>query len=499
MTVRTRIAPSPTGDPHVGTAYVALFNEVFARSQGGEFILRIEDTDRQRSTLDSETMILDALAWLGIEWAEGPDCGGPHGAYRQSERREIYAAHAQQLIDAGHAFYCFCTPGRLDELRAAQQKAGETTRYDGLCLGLNDGEAEARIAAGEAHVIRMKVPDQGSCTFTDRFRGEIDIPWAQIDMQVLMKADGYPTYHLAVVVDDHLMEISHVLRGEEWINSTPKHVLLYQYFGWQPPEFGHLPLLRNPDKSKLSKRKNPTSVNYYRASGYLPEALLNYLGRMGWSMPDEREIFSHQELIDAFDLDRISLGAPVFDIDKLNWLNGQYVRALDPDEFMDRIAEWAINRDHLKQFVPLIQERTERFIDLVPQLDYLLGDRRELSAQDFELKGLDEESVKRILQFTLWSMEELSVWEGDRLFEICRGLADALGLKIRDFLSPLFVAISGRQVALPLFDSMALLGADLTRMRIRSALDALGGVSKKKGKVLAKEYRDLVDSAGSDA
>jgi glutamyl-tRNA synthetase len=499
MTVRTRIAPSPTGDPHVGTAYVALFNEVFARSQGGEFIVRIEDTDRQRSTLDSEAMILDALAWLGIEWTEGPDRSGPHGAYRQSERREIYTEHAQQLLDAGHAFHCFCTPERLDEVRAAQQKARETTRYDGLCLGLEKTEAEARIAAGEAHVVRMKVPTEGSCTFEDRFRGEIEIPWTQIDMQVLMKADGYPTYHLAVVVDDHLMEISHVLRGEEWIPSTPKHLMLYQYFGWQPPEFGHLPLLRNPDKSKLSKRKNPTSVNYYRASGYLPEALLNYLGRMGWSMPDEREIFSHQELIDAFDLDRISLGAPVFDIEKLNWLNGQYVRALDPDEFMDRIAEWAINRDHLKQFVPLIQERTERFIDLVPQLDYLLGDRRELSAEDFELKGLDEEGVKRVLQFTLWSMDQLPNWERDRLFELCNALAEALGLKIRDFLSPLFIAISGRRVALPLFDSMALLGSDLTRMRVRSALDALGGVSKKKAKVLEREYRGLVDSTGGDA
>jgi glutamyl-tRNA synthetase len=233
--------------------------------------------------------------------------------------------------------------------------------------------------------------------------------------------------------------------------------------------------------------------------GYLPEALLNYLGRMGWSMPDEREIFSHQELIDAFDLDRISLGAPVFDIEKLNWLNGQYLRALDPDDFMDRIAEWAINRDHLKQFVPLIQERTERFIDLVPQLDYLLGDRRELSAEDFELKGLDEEGVKRILQFTLWSMDELPNWERDRLFEICNALAGVLGLKIRDFLSPLFVAISGRRVALPLFDSMALLGSDLTRMRVRSALDALGGVSKKKAKVLEREYRSLVDSTGGDA
>ena len=256
MTVRTRVAPSPTGDPHVGTAYVALINQVFARSQGGQFILRIEDTDVARSTRASERMIIDALRWLGLDWDEGPDVGGNCGSYRQSERRQIYRKHADDLLDAGHAFYCFCTPERLDQLRAEQSARGENTGYDGRCLSVDRATAERRIAAGEAHVIRMKVPADGICRFVDTLRGEIEIPYSQIDMQVLIKADGYPTYHMAVVVDDHLMRITHILRGEDWISSVPKHVLLYQYFGWEPPVFCHLPLLRNPDGSKLSKRRS---------------------------------------------------------------------------------------------------------------------------------------------------------------------------------------------------------------------------------------------------
>lgn len=496
MTVRTRIAPSPTGDPHVGTAYVALFNEVFARSQGGDFIVRIEDTDRQRSTPESEAMILEALRWLGIGWSEGPDRGGKFGPYRQSDRRDLYAAHAAELVAAGHAFHCFCTPERLTELRAAQMRAGTTTGYDGQCLTLSSDEVAARLEAGEEHVIRMKIPAEGGCLFGDYFRGEIEIPWSQVDMQVLMKGDGYPTYHLAVVVDDHLMQISHVLRGEEWINSTPKHLLLYQYFDWPTPVFGHLPLLRNPDRSKLSKRKNPTSVNYFRASGYLPEALLNYLGRMGWSMPDEREVFSHEELVAEFELDRISLGAPVFDLEKLNWLNGQYIRALEPSAFVERVSAWTADRKILERLVPLVQERTERFVDLVPQADYLLGDRRTLEPDDLVFDRLDPPQVQRILQFTLWSFDELRGWERDELFANGKALAGAMGLKIRDFLQPLFVAISGRPVSLPLFDSMAILGADLTRMRLRDALAVAGGVSKKQAKVMEKEYRALVDGFG---
>jgi glutamyl-tRNA synthetase len=308
MTVRTRIAPSPTGDPHVGTAYMALFNWVFARSQGGEFILRIEDTDVARSTPESEQMILDSLKWLNIDWDEGPDVGGPHGPYRQSARKHIYQEHAQQLVQGGHAFHCFCTPERLEEMRAAQRAAGENPRYDGHCLDLDMEDVHRRLGDGEPHVIRMRIPEQGSCVFEDVLRGEIEIPFAQVDMQVLIKQDGFPTYHLAVVVDDHLMQITHILRGEEWINSVPKHLLLYQYFGWEAPVLCHLPLLRNPDKSKLSKRKHPTSVNYYRQIGILPEALANYLGMMGWSMPDEREIYTPKEMADDFELERIHRG-----------------------------------------------------------------------------------------------------------------------------------------------------------------------------------------------
>ena len=478
----------------MGTAYMALFNWVFAHSQGGEFILRIEDTDVARSTPESEQLILDSLRWLGLAWDEGPDVGGPHGPYRQSARKDIYQAHARQLVEAGHAFACFCSAERLDEMRNAQRAAGENPRYDGLCLSLGADEVRRRLGAGEPHVIRMKVPADGVCRFEDALRGTIEIPWSQVDMQVLVKQDGFPTYHLAVVVDDHLMEISHILRGEEWINSVPKHQLLYEYFGWPMPVHGHLPLLRNPDQSKLSKRKNPTSVNYYRRLGILPEALLNYLGLMGWSMPDEREIFSPAEMAADFRLDGIHLGGPVFDLAKLSWLNGQYLRSLSGDEFMDRIQAWALNRDNLARLVPLVQERTERFSDLVPQVDYLLGDRRPLSAADFEHARLEADTVVQILDHVSRELDALRGWERQALFDTCQALSQWMGLKIRDFLFPLFVAISGRTVSLPLFDSMVFLGADLTRVRLREALAVLG-VSKKQAKRLEKLHREFRGSA----
>jgi glutamyl-tRNA synthetase len=496
MTVRTRVAPSPTGDPHVGTAYVALINQVFTRSQGGQFILRIEDTDIARSSLSSERMIIKALRWLGLDWDEGPDVGGNFGPYRQSERKDIYLEYARRLIDDGHAFHCFCTSERLDQLRAGQTARGENPGYDGFCLTLDPRAVQQRIASGEPHVIRMKVPNEGVSRFTDQLRGQIEIPYAQIDMQVLIKTDGYPTYHMAVVVDDHLMQITHILRGEDWISSVPKHVLLYQYFGWEPPVFCHLPLLRNPDRSKLSKRRNPTSINYYRRAGYLPEALINYLGRMGYSMPNEREMFGRDEMIDAFDLKRISLGGPVFDLAKLNWLNGQYIRKLSPEEFLDRVRDWAFRDDQLEGLVPLVQERTERLIDLVPLAGYLVGERRPIGAADFAHKDLQEGDVKRILQFVLWWLDEVRDWNRDALHEGIQRLATDMGFKIRDFLFPLFVAISGQPVSLPLYDSMAILGADLTRMRLRNALDVLGGVSNKQAKSLEKEFRALVDTPG---
>lgn len=472
---------------------MALFNWVFARSQGGEFILRIEDTDVARSTPESEKMILDSLRWLGLEWTEGPDVGGPYGPYRQSARKHIYLEHAHKLVADGNAFHCFCTSERLDEMRRQQREAGDNPRYDGLCLSLNEAEVRARLGAGEEHVIRMKVPAEGTCRFEDVLRGAIEIPWSQVDMQVLIKHDGYPTYHLAVVVDDRLMEITHILRGEEWINSVPKHQLLYQYFGWEMPVLCHLPLLRNPDQSKLSKRKNPTSVNYYRRIGILPEALVNYLGLMGWSMPDERELFGPHDMADDFELGSIHLGGPVFDLEKLSWLNGQYLRALSPDDFMKRVSEWILNKESLEGLVPLVQERTERLSDLVGQVDYLLGDRRSVAAADFEHKSLSREQVVLVLDHALREFDSMRHWERDDLFERCKALADGLGLKIREFLFPLFVAVSGRPVSLPLFDSLVFLGPDLTRIRVRDALAVLS-VSKKETKRLEKSYQEFLSS-----
>jgi glutamyl-tRNA synthetase len=494
MKVRTRVAPSPTGDPHVGTAYMALFCLAYARQHGGEFILRIEDTDAARSTPESEQQIFDSLQWLGLNWDEGPDCGGPHAPYRQSERVEqgIYQQYADQLLSDGNAFRCFCTSERLDVMRNEQMAKGESAKYDGLCMNLSEAEVAERVAAGEPSVVRMKVPETGTCKVQDKLRGEIEIDWAQIDMQVLVKTDGNPTYHLAVVVDDYLMEITHIIRGEEWINSAPKHILLYQYFGWDMPELIHMPLLRNPDKSKLSKRKNPTSITFYRRMGFLPEAVCNYLGMLGWSMPNEEEKFTLQEMFDQFDVNRISLGGPVFDVDKLKWLNGRWLReSLSDEEMVDRIADWAFNREMLLKTIPLVKERLDVFSDLAPKISFLVEGMPDVTAEDFASKKLAEDEVKKLLQFAVWQAESLRLWERDGIHDVFMLLAEKMDLKIRDVLAPIFVAISGKPVSPPLFDSMEILGPDISRARLRHALEILGGVSKKQAKKLDKEYREL--------
>jgi len=492
MNVRTRIAPSPTGDPHVGTAYIALFNLCFARQHGGKFILRIEDTDQLRSTAQSEQKIFDALNWLGLNWDEGPDVGGGYGPYRQSERSDIYQQHCQKILDEGHAFHCFCTEQRLTELRATQMREKTQPGYDGKCLSLTTEEVQQRLQAGMSYVVRMKVPETGTCEFEDHLRGKIEIDWSQVDMQVLMKADGMPTYHLANVVDDHLMDISHVIRGEEWISSAPKHQLLYKYFGWEMPVLCHMPLLRNPDKSKLSKRKNPTSITYYERMGYLSEALLNYLGRMGWSMPDEREKFSLKEMVSEFDLKRVSLGGPIFDTEKLNWLNGHWIREdLSTEQFVDRITSWALNRDYLLPAATMVQERVELLSDIAPLASFFLAGMLELNEDDFKHKKLDSPEIRKLLQFATWRMEALQEWDKPSIETAFVGLAEQMELKFRDFIAPVFIAITGKSSATPVMDSMVVLGPDLSRVRLRHAVGILGGVSKKEAKRLEKEYRVL--------
>jgi glutamyl-tRNA synthetase len=490
--IRVRVAPSPTGDPHVGTAYIALFNLCFARKLGGKFILRIEDTDQSRSTAESEATILSSLKWLGLDWDEGPDVGGPFGPYRQSEREDIYAKYAHQLIDSGKAFYCYRTPEELDQLRTERREQGIQKAFKASDLQLPAEEVTKRKAAGQKPVVRMVVPEEGVCKIQDRLRGEIEMDWDNVDAQILLKADGMPTYHLANVVDDHLMEITHVIRGEEWINSAPKHQLLYEYFGWDMPELCHMPLLRNPDKSKLSKRKNPTSINFYRDAGFLPEALLNYLGRMGWSMPDESEKFSLNEMIEHFDIDKLSLGGPVFDQEKLRWLNGMWIREdLSATEFVQRYGDWAFPPEKVKAIVPLIHERVETLADVAPLTALFFNSLPLLDESTFEELKLDRETQIKILQFVSWKLDTQVSWARDDLYQVLNTLAEAMEIKLRDFLQPLFVAMSGSKVCPPLFDTMAVLGPDLTRARVRHALECLGGVSKKGLKNLEREYRNI--------
>src|SRR5579859_7873469 len=386
--IRVRIAPSPTGDPHVGTAYIGLINYIYSRQRGGQFVLRIEDTDRTRFVATSERMIFDALHWLGLNWDEGPDVGGHYGPYRQSERTEIYREHADMLIANGTAYRCFCTAEELEASRKEQMAAKLPPRYAGTCRNLSAGQIAANLHAEKSFVIRMKVPTEGSTTFTDQLRGEITFDHFNVDDQVLLKSDGFPTYHLANVVDDHLMRITDVIRAEEWISSTPKHVLLYQAFGWDVPRFWHMPLLRNLDKSKISKRKNPVSLIYYRESGFLPPAMLNFLGLMGGGMaqPTEQEIvskglnvkegdiFSLAEMLERFDFKRISLGGPVFDLTKLKWMNGEYLRRLAPEGFFAALRETIFSDDYLRRIAPLVQTRIETLAQFGDMTDFFFKD-----------------------------------------------------------------------------------------------------------------------------
>ncbi|MGA8797948.1 MAG: glutamate--tRNA ligase [Candidatus Cybelea sp.] len=490
--VRTRVAPSPTGDPHVGTAYVALVNYCFARQHGGEFVLRIEDTDAARSTAESERVILAALRWCGLAWDEGPDVGGPFGPYRQSERSSIYASYAEKLLASGDAFKCFCTPERLEEMRVAQRAAGKAPRYDGRCLTYSAQEVARREAAGEPYVVRLRVPDEGVCIVNDLRRGPIEFEYASVDMQVLIKSDGMPTYHLANVVDDHLMEITHVFRGEEWVSSAPKHLLLYSYFGWQPPELLHLPLLRNPDKSKLSKRKNPTGILFFRAMGYLPEALVNFLALLADPAREgEDEILDLPQIVRRFDPQHVPIGGPVFDLAKLDWLNGRYIRErLDPASFVQRVQEWAVSPERLTRVAQLAAPRIERLSDLGPLLAFLFSGRLALTAQSFESAKLDALSIRRALSLSVAEFDKLAAWNALEIERVIGRIAAALDKKARDIARPFYVAITGSRTSIPLYDSMELLGRDLVRERLRNAIDLLGAPSKRE----LQEWETLLQS-----
>ncbi|HSF16150.1 MAG TPA: glutamate--tRNA ligase [Vicinamibacteria bacterium] len=487
--VRVRVAPSPTGDPHVGTAYQALLNYAFARKKGGAFILRIEDTDRARSSLESERRILESLSWLGLSWDEGPDVGGPHAPYRQSERLLIYREHVARLLAHGLAYRCFCSKERLEAIRAAHRDQKHFPGYDRHCREIPVERAEAR--KDEPHVVRMKVPLDGECRMVDLLRGEIVKDWATVDDQVIQKSDGFPTYHLANVVDDHLMQITHVIRGEEWINSLPKHLRLYDMFDWPPPVFCHLPLLRNNDanKSKLSKRKNPTSIEYYRRAGFLPQAMVNFMGILGWTRSAGEEKFTRDEFVEHFELEALSLGGPVFDVEKLRWLNARYIREdYDARGLVALLRRWALSDESLERIAPLAQPRLETLSDWGYLTAFFFADQIPLDASELTLKGETPEELAGVFQTAIWLLESIPEFSNDAIEAVFRELAAKRDVKLRDLTRPFYVAMTGSPASTPLFRSMELLGLDLVRMRLRRAIEALGGLSAKRAKELERDY-----------
>lgn len=480
--VRVRIAPSPTGDPHVGTAYIALFNLIFARHFGGQFILRIEDTDQSRSRPEYETNIFKALQWCGIRWDEGPDIGGPFAPYRQSERTEIYRKHAYDLVKQGKAYKCFATPEELKEMRELGNKLGGRGGYDRRYRNLSAEEIKNREEEGQPYTIRLKVPLTGECVFEDAIKGKISFPWADIDDQVLLKSDGFLTYHLANVVDDRLMEITHVIRGDEWISSTPKHILLYKSFGWEPPQFFHMPLLLGNDGKKLSKRRNPTSIFYYRDCGYLPEALINFLSLMGYSMPGDKEIYTLEEVIREFDPKRIGASGAVFDISKLDWLNQHYLINQTPqDKLWERIKEWGFSDTFMHSLMPLCHTRIKTFGEFMELCYFFFVNHLEYSQELLTPKQISAEQAASLLQTIIWSLELKEDWSAPSLAASSYEVATLFELNHKKVIMPLlFGALTGKRQGPPLFDSAQLLGKDRTRARFLNAINFLGGLSHKQ-------------------
>ena len=461
--VRTRIAPSPTGqDIHIGNLYTAYINWAFAKKHKGQFIIRIEDTDRTRYVEGAEQKILSTIKNYGLDYDESVDINGPYKPYRQSERLDIYKKYADELIEKGKAYYCICTKERLDEVRKQMIAEKKVPKYDKHCLSIQD-EVKKKVEAGDSYVIRLNVPENVEVTFPDVIRGEVTINTNNIDDQVLMKSDGFPTYHLAVVIDDHLMEISHVIRAEEWISSTPKHVLLYQAFGWELPIFAHLPILRNPDKTKLSKRKNPVWASWYLEQGYLPDAILNYLALMGWSHPDEKEIFDKEEFKKVFTLERVSPVGPAFDPKKLEWMNGQYIMKLSDAELKEKLLHFysdkKLDESFVEKTVPLIKERIKTLSDYAPLISFFLE-----KPSNYEV---DLKDSKELIEQIANKLESISEWKAEYIGSAMVELAKERNVSNSTFFMTLRVAISGKKVTPPLNESMELLGKKECISRLR--------------------------------
>ncbi|NYG05982.1 glutamyl-tRNA synthetase [Phycicoccus badiiscoriae] len=499
---RLRVAPSPTGDPHVGTAYMSLFNLAFARQQGGSFVLRIEDTDRARFQADSEQQVFDTLHWLGLRWDEGPDVGGPYAPYRQSERLDTYRPYVERLLAEGKAYHCWCSTERLTQMREMQQKLKQPTGYDRLCVGKTREERAELPGFSETPVVRMLIPQDAPLQFDDLIRGRVSAP--RPDDQVILKADGFPTYHLAVVVDDHEMGITHVVRGEEWISSTPKHILLYQWLGLEAPAFAHMPLLRNTDKSKISKRKNPAArLTWFKEQGYLPEALVNFLALLAYppkAGPDgeDVEVFTFEEFSADFAWSKVNPVGPIFDLKKLEWLNGVYIRELEVGELASRLLPY-LERDGVLSANPSLGElaRLAKVTELIQTRMALLTEASALVAPFFtaddaleiaedaraQLKGDSGE----VLAAAIKALEDIddsrsgvlgseSGWNAAVIEAALRSaVVEGMGIKPKFAFGPLRTAVSGQRISPPLFESMEILGKTSTLARLHRLRDELAG------------------------
>ena len=503
-TVRVRYAPSPTGEPHVGNVRTALFNWLFARRHGGSFIVRIEDTDRERYEEYALRVILEALRWLELDWDEGPEVGGAHGPYFQSQRLEVYHQAAMELVAKGYAYYCYCSPERLHEMRREQQRKGEPPRYDRQCRDLllppapNLVSAMGQPASESGRdedeetkaVVRFKMPLSEETGLNDLIRGDVSWQNELLDDFVIIKSDGFPTYHLGNVVDDHLMKISHVLRAEEWLPSTPRHLQLYQALDYQPPLFGHFPLILGPDRSKLSKRHGATSILEYREMGFLPEALINFMALLGWSLDDRTDIMSLDTLVKHFSLERIVKGGAIFDQEKLLWMNGAYIRQLSPEDLAQRMNPYLeqdlppeiprpLDQGYLGRIVPLIQERIKRLDESAGLVSYFFQEDVDCDLSTLIQKEMDPENTAQALRQSLEIVESVESFDTPSLEERLRALASELGLSGRQLFGALRVAVTGRTASPPLFETMEVLGRQRCQNRLQQALQHLSALKSK--------------------
>ena len=487
-TVRVRYAPSPTGNPHIGNIRTAMFNWLFARRHGGQFVVRVEDTDQGRITEGAVDHILDGLEWLGIDWDEGPRVGGPYGPYFQSERLERYNAAADELLASGNAYRCYCSPERVAELRKEQARNKQRQGYDSRCRYLCGEEREANETAGLPWVVRFAMPQSGVTSVEDAIRGHVEWQNDLTDDFVLVKTDGFPTYHMAVVVDDHAMAISHVLRAEEWLPSTPRHVQLYRALELPMPQFGHLPMILGSDRAKLSKRHGATSLMEYRDDGFLPEALINFMALLGWSLDGETEVMSVDAIRDNFTLERVGKPAAIFDLDKLQWMNGVYIRQANTDDLADQVLPFLeraypghllpIDREYLLRIVPLVQERLKTLADAPDMLSYFFEDTLRYDAESVVQRGMDVPGALTALRRAEADLSTVSAadFHHENLESLLRATGQELELSGRQFFGALRTAVTGRTATPPLFEMMEVMGQDRVIQRLAAAVANLSAL-----------------------